>query len=228
MKKIRLLKRVGDYFIWRRFWMHFAGLNPLGRLAMRIAGWAVPPYKGRTILSDMSPKGFIEHTAIIHHPDVRLGRHCFIGDRVILFERKGGDCIQLADRVQIYRDCILETGLGGSISIGRDASIHPSCHLYAYVAPISIGDGVMLAPNCALYSYDHSLDLVNTIRSQAPCTKGGISIGNEAWLGFGCIVLSGVTIGKGAAIGAGSVVVNDIPENTIAVGNPARVVKRRE
>ena len=48
------------------------------------------------------------------------------------------------------------------------------------------------------------------------------------WLGFGVIVLSGVSIGKGAAVGAGSVVISDIPDNAIAVGNPARVVKMRK
>jgi acetyltransferase-like isoleucine patch superfamily enzyme len=46
-------------------------------------------------------------------------------------------------------------------------------------------------------------------------------------LGFGVIVLSGVRIGKGAVIGAGSVVTQDIPDNAIACGNPARVVKMR-
>jgi acetyltransferase-like isoleucine patch superfamily enzyme len=86
----------------------------------------------------------------------------------------------------------------------------------------------MLAPNCALYSYDHSLAPDKPIRLQPLTTKGGIVISDEAWLGFGTIVLNGVTIGKGAAIGAGSVVISDIPDNAIAVGNPARVVKMRD
>ena len=73
----------------------------------------------------------------------------------------------------------------------------------------------MLAPNCALYSYDHSLASDKSIREQPPRTKGGIVINDEAWLGFGVIVLSGVKIGKGAAIGAGSVVVDDIPEKLV-------------
>jgi acetyltransferase-like isoleucine patch superfamily enzyme len=197
-------------------------------MAMRIAAWPVTPHKGRIFLSEISTKGYIESTAIVHHPRLHPGRHCFLGDRVVIFERKGGGDITLGDHVQINRDSVLETGLGGAITLGHHASLHPGCHLYAYLAPIEIGDGVMLAPNCAIYSYDHSLDPGVPIRFQPPKTKGRIVIGEEAWLGFGTIVLSGVTIGKGAVIGAGSVVVNDIPDNAIAIGNPARVVKKRD
>ncbi len=58
-------------------------------------------------------------------------------------------------------------------------------------------------------------------------TKGDVVIENDAWLGFGVVVLSGVHIGEGAIIGAGSVVTRDVPEGAIAVGNPARVVRMR-
>jgi acetyltransferase-like isoleucine patch superfamily enzyme len=50
---------------------------------------------------------------------------------------------------------------------------------------------------------------------------------DDAWLGYGVIVLDGVRIGKGAVVGAGAVVTHDIPEGAIAVGVPARVVKMR-
>lgn len=207
--------------------MKFAGQPYLGRLAMRIASIAVPPYKGRIFLSDMSHHGFIEYDVIMHHSDLRMGNHCFIGSRVVIFERKAGGFIQLEDRVQINSGSYLETGLGGKIIIRKNASIHPGCHLYAYLSAIEIGSGVMLAPGCAIYSYDHGLSPKAPIRKQPPTTKGGVVIGDEAWLGYGTIVLNGVNIGKGAAIGAGSVVVRDIPENAIAVGNPARVVGMR-
>lgn len=223
MKKKNLFNK-----LWPRFWMRIAGIKGFRKMGMSIAAWSVAPYKARTYLSDHSPCGFIESSAIIHHPDLRLGKHCFIGSDVVIFERKSGGYIQLDDRVQIYRGTVLETGLGGRIKVGVNTSIHPCCHLYAYLAPITIGQGVMLAPNCALYSYDHSLAPDKPIRKQPLTTRGGIVIGDEAWLGFGTIVLSGVTIGKGAAIGAGSVVVSNIPDNAIAVGNPARVVKMRD
>jgi serine acetyltransferase len=58
-------------------------------------------------------------------------------------------------------------------------------------------------------------------------SKGEISIEDDVWIGSGAIVLSGVTIGRGSVVGAGSVVTKSIPPYSVAVGNPARVVKRR-
>ena len=58
-------------------------------------------------------------------------------------------------------------------------------------------------------------------------SKGSVYIGNGSWVGWGATILSGVKIGDGAVIGAQAVVANDIPPYTIAVGNPARVVKSR-
>ena len=53
-----------------------------------------------------------------------------------------------------------------------------------------------------------------------------IIIGNGCWLGGGVIVLPGVTIGDGCVIGGGSVVTKDIPPNSLAVGNPCRVIRK--
>jgi acetyltransferase-like isoleucine patch superfamily enzyme len=65
------------------------------------------------------------------------------------------------------------------------------------------------------------------IGQQPLTTKGDIRVGDNAWIGFGVIILSGVRIGKNAVVGAGSTVTHDIPDNAIAVGNPARVIKMR-
>jgi acetyltransferase-like isoleucine patch superfamily enzyme len=121
----------------------------------------------------------------------------------------------------------METGLGGFLRVGDNSSIHPRCQLNANVSSIIIGSGVMISPSCALYSYNHGIAPGKPIRKQPLETKGGIVIDDDAWLGFGVIVLDGVRIGKGAVIGAGSVVTSDIPDGAIAVGNPARVVKMR-
>jgi virginiamycin A acetyltransferase len=57
--------------------------------------------------------------------------------------------------------------------------------------------------------------------------KGPVTIGNNVWIGDNVIILSGVTIGDGAVIGAGSIVTKDAPPFSIAVGNPAKVIKKR-
>jgi acetyltransferase-like isoleucine patch superfamily enzyme len=213
---------------WARFWMRFAGQDSLGRIAAHLASFWAPPHKARIILASLSRKGYIEPTATIYHTDLLLGSHVFIGDRVIIFQREDGGPVELGDRVCIYRDTIIETGYGGTLTMGAHASIHPRCQLNAYKAPIQIGRGVMIAPNCAFYPYDHGISPDKPIREQPLESKGGIFIGSEAWLGVGVIVLGGVRIGDGAVIGAGSVVTSDVPDNGIAVGVPARVVKMRD
>lgn len=64
-------------------------------------------------------------------------------------------------------------------------------------------------------------------RDGHPATKGVTKIGNDVWLGFRAVVLSGVTIGDGAIIGAGSVVTKDVPPYSIAAGNPAKIIRYR-
>lgn len=212
---------------WTRFWMRYAGLTPLGRVATRLASGFAPPHKARIQLAYMSPTGYVAPSATIHHPDLRLGANVFIGDRAIIFERENGGPVELGDRVVILRDTIIETAFGGSVTLGAQSSIHPRCQLNAYKASIQIGHGTMIAPNCAFYPYDHGIAPDEPIREQPLQAKGDILVRDEAWLGYGVIVLGGVTIGEGAVIGAGSVVSKDIPDGAIAIGMPARVVKMR-
>jgi len=212
---------------WIRFWMRHAGLNGFGRIASLFVSWFAPPHKARVYLSYMNSRGYIEPSATIYHSKLRLGANIFIGDHVIIFENTNGGPVELGDRVNIFRHTIIETAHGGSLTLEDEASIHPRCQLNAYKAPIRIGRGTMIAPNCALYPYDHGVAPDRPIRQQPLQSKGGITIGKEAWLGVGVIVLGGVRIGDGAVIGAGSVVTQDVPDGAIALGTPARVVKMR-
>lgn len=213
---------------WIHFWMRYAGLTFTGRAATLLATLFAPPHKERIYLSNLNPQGYISVRARLFHDRLYLGSHVFIDDHALLFQRRQGGDLKIGNNVSIFRYNILETGYGGSLEIGDNASIHPKCQLNAYVSRIHIGSGTMLAPCCALYSYDHGLTLERPIREQPLKSSGGIHIGKEAWLGYGCIVLDGVTIGDGAAIGAGSVVTRDVPAYAVALGNPARVVKHRK
>jgi acetyltransferase-like isoleucine patch superfamily enzyme len=178
-------------------------------------------------LAYMTPRGYIDASATIYHSDVRLGKHVFVAPGVLIVAIGEGGPVTLADRVTIHRNVVLETGRQGYIEVGAGASILPGCQVKAYVAPILIGEGVMIAANVALYSYDHGIAPDRPIRRQALVAKAPITIGNEAWIGTGAIILNGVTIGEGAVVGAGSVVTKDVPAGAIAVGNPARVIKYR-
>jgi acetyltransferase-like isoleucine patch superfamily enzyme len=213
---------------WAHFWMRYAGRSTLGRMATRLATWVVPPYKARRYLAELNPNGYIAPSASILHPDVRLGAHVFIGDRVIIYRHDEGGPVELGDGVELNPDCVIEIGRGGSVTIGAHTYIQPRCQFTSVVAPIGIGRRVLIGPNCAFYPYDHGIAAGEYIGDQPNSTKGGILVEDGAWLGFGVIVLSGVRIGKGAVVGAGSVVTKDVPDNAVAVGVPARVVRMRE
>jgi acetyltransferase-like isoleucine patch superfamily enzyme len=214
--------------VWIRFWMLFAGLSWHGRIACRLATWLAGPYKARTSLARLNRAGYIAPSASIYHRDLRLGANVFIGDNVIIYEAdKNAGPVELAERVHLHRDTIIEVGSGGSLAIGANTHIQPRCQFSAYTGPIRIGAGVAIAPYCAFYPYNHGFSPEKPIAKQPNQTKGGITIGDDAWLGVGVIVLDGVRIGAGAVIGAGSVVTSDVPDGAIAVGVPARVVRLR-
>ena len=212
---------------WTRFWMRYAGLSRMGRIATRFATWFAPPYTERAYLSRLNPQGYIDPKAIILHNQLHIGANVFIADRVVIHQDQQGGPVNLGDRVHIFRDTIIATGRGGEIAIGADTFIQPCCKIIGYKGGIRIGRGVQVAPNCAFYSYNHGFAPGELIAKQPLKSKGDIVIADDAWLGFGVIVLDGVRIGKGAVIGAGSVVKHDVPDETIAVGVPARPVKKR-
>ncbi len=91
-------------------------------------------------------------------------------------------------------------------------------------AHIYVGDYTKFGPNCVIATAGHPLS--EKLRAEAYQFNRDIRIGARCWLGAGVIVLPGVTIGDGSVIGAGSVVTRDIPAGVLALGTPARVVKK--
>jgi acetyltransferase-like isoleucine patch superfamily enzyme len=224
---LRTRARKHFQWIWVNFWLRHAGWGWFSRWARRFAAIGYRPYKGRVDLAYIQPQGYISPNAEISHNNLKLGKNVFIGDRVVIYQHEGGGPVELGDRVMLFSEIIVETLEEGGLFIGADTAIQPRCHFTTALAPIRIGKGVQIAPQCAFYSYDHGIAPGALIRDQPLQSKGPIIIEEDAWLGFGVIVLAGVHIGKGAVIGAGSVVTRDVPAGAVAVGSPARVVKMR-
>lgn len=113
-----------------------------------------------------------------------------------------------------YTDC------GRNITVGKDVFINSCCN-FQDQGGITIGDGSQIGHKVTLATLNHGI---------APQQRGTlypapIAIGKNVWIGTGTTVIPGVTIGDNSIIGAGSVVTKDIPDNTIAVGNPCGVIK---
>jgi maltose O-acetyltransferase len=92
------------------------------------------------------------------------------------------------------------------------------------VARIVIGNDCQIGPNVQLLTPTHPLD--SEARRDKWEGAEPITIGDNVWLGGGVIILPGVTVGENSVVGAGSVVTRDVPANVLAVGNPARVIRR--
>ncbi len=213
---------------WSRAWMAAADVPGIRPLAVRLATAVCPPYYGRHRLARWSRRGYVAPNASLYHPELRLGAHVFIGDRVVVYRDHGGGPVSLEDGVHVNSDTCIQTGEGGSVAVGPRTHIQTRCQLSAYVEAIELGADVQVAPGCGFFSYDHGTDPGTPVARQPLTSKGPIRIGDDAWLGFGAVVLSGVRIGEGAVIGAGSVVASDVPAGAIAFGVPARVVRMRD
>ena len=90
-------------------------------------------------------------------------------------------------------------------------------------ALVNIGDDCFIGPNVSIYTACHSTDPIERNTRQEWALP--VTIGNNCWIGGSVTILPGVTIGDNVTIGAGSVVAKDIPSNSVAVGNPAKVIK---
>lgn len=89
--------------------------------------------------------------------------------------------------------------------------------------PVKIGNNVLCGPGVQIYTASHPLD--PETRKSVEFSKA-IVIGDDCWIGGGAIICPGVTIGSRCVIGAGSVVTKDLPDDSLAVGNPAKVIRK--
>ncbi|TWR31710.1 sugar O-acetyltransferase [Mucilaginibacter pallidiroseus] len=113
---------------------------------------------------------------------------------------------------------------GYNISCGENVYFNVNC-VVLDVTYVKIGSNVFCGPGVQIYTATHPLDAV--LRRSHENGKP-VTIGHDCWIGGGAIICPGVTIGSRCVIGAGAVVTKDIPDDSLVVGNPARVIRQIE
>lgn len=151
-------------------------------------------------------------TTVFNERYIHIGEHTMIGPHVALSAGMvpGQECI--TERV---------VSIGDRCLIGRGSGIvgHFS---------IEIGNDVWTGHNVYITDQNHGYEDISRPISAQSQPERAVRIGEGSWLGFGTVVLPGVTIGRHVVIGANSVVTSDIPDNSVAVGAPARVIRRHD
>jgi maltose O-acetyltransferase len=112
---------------------------------------------------------------------------------------------------------------GVHIRLGRNGFVNYDC-VFLDCNLITIGDDAQIGPGVHIYTAFHPIE-ADLRRSGLEAAKP-VTIGHNVWLGGRCVLCPGVTIGDNTVIGAGSVVVQDVPANCVAVGNPCRVIRQ--
>lgn len=120
----------------------------------------------------------------------------------------------------------LDAGYGGFIDIGNDALIDDNCYISAQDR-ITIGDHTMIAAYSFITDFNHGFSQRNLPMNAQKCETKPVRIGDDVWIGAHVVILPGVTIGKGSIIGAGSVITKSLKSYSVAVGNPAKVIRYR-
>lgn len=153
--------------------------------------------------------------------------------RLPIFLRGKSNIIFGAGFVSGYMVRLDAFGPFGCIEFGHGVQINDFVHIGA-LTKVRIGNDVLIASRVFISDHNHGIygtdpqtasSPMETPSSRFPPVRP-VEIGDRAWIGENVCILSGVTIGSGSVIGAGSVVSSDIPANCIAVGVPARVIRR--
>ena len=157
---------------------------------------------------------------------VSLGDNVGIDDHCTLMARSDRG-ITLQEGVNLKYGVYLDTeNAEGYIEVGKRVYIGTGSCLHAHKG-LEIGDDTLLAQNITITPYSHRFDdPAKTIYSQGGFTKK-IIIGRDCYLGMNVSLVYSADIGEGSVVGAGSVVVKTIPPFSVAVGVPAKIIRRR-
>lgn len=178
-------------------------------------------------------------------------KHVFVGKKVKISHRNHiimGSGVQIKDYVEInglskegivlgnnssigkftiIRGSGILSNLGKGLIVGENFGCGDFC-FFGCSGGIRIGHNVIIGQNVRFHSQNHKYNRLDVpIKEQGVISKG-IEVGNDCWIGSGATILDGVKIGNGCVIGANTLVNKNIPDFSVVVGNPAKIVKNRK
>jgi Acetyltransferase (isoleucine patch superfamily) len=164
---------------------------------------------------------------VLRHPHkISIGDNVVIDDNCLLDAKgTGNKGITIGNGVFVGRNTILSSK-NGDIILDDNVNIGFNCEIVS-ANEVRVGKNVLFGAYTYLICADHDFDRVDVPVSEQGRSARGIYVEDNVWFGAGVKVLDGVTIKRDSIIGTGSVVTKDIPEYSIAIGTPAKVVKDR-
>jgi acetyltransferase-like isoleucine patch superfamily enzyme len=165
------------------------------------------------------------HAIVKRGHKIVLGANVVVERGVSLWVDTNESHITIENDSYLSPYCILNT-FDGWISLGSNCTVNSYAILYGH-GGLQIGNDVRIAPQVMIMPMNHIYKETHILMREQGIKAKGIRIEDDVWLGAGAVVLDGVTIGKGSVIGAGAVVTKNISPYSVAVGIPARVIKKR-
>jgi acetyltransferase-like isoleucine patch superfamily enzyme len=220
-----------DLVVGKRGWLNLAVYEMVllfsswvpGALGIALRGFLYPKILGGT-----GKRVRFGTNVVLRTPHkINIGDDVVVDDNCVL-DAKGIDNqgISIGKGVFIGRNTILSCK-NGDIILGDGVNIGFNCEIFS-ASRVELKENILLAAYTYLIGGDHDFASTDVPVIQQGRSSKGITIGKNAWLGAGVKVLDGVEIGRDAIIGTGAVVTESIPDFAIAIGLPARVVRRRD
>ena len=165
---------------------------------------------------------------VLRHPHkINIGNNVVIDDNIVL-DAKGQDNkgITISNGVFLGRNTILNCK-NGDIVLDEKVNMGFNCQIFS-ASSVKIGKNALIAAYCYFIGGTHTFSSTEVSPLEQERQSHGITVGENIWLGSNVQVLDGVTIGNDCIIGTSAVVNSDIPDYSIAVGIPAKVIKNRK
>jgi len=168
--------------------------------------------------------------------------------RYVLLKLRFGKRLQTEGICFVCRGVNLEIGRGATLRIGRWAWIGNGSKIRVHEGEVSIGAKTVMGQECTISAYQHveigrecivadrvmlidfdhgAVEVERPIRLQG-IYKRDVRVGHNVWMGYGACILRGVSVGNNSIVGTSAVVTQDVPENAVVAGIPARVIRMRE